>query len=320
MLPKILVITPVKHILGVEKKLKKIGNVTFMDDPNTGEVLEIIEKYNAIFTNPNKSKIYLDNSVFCRAKNLKVICTASTGTNHINKEQAKEHGIKVISLTEEREVIEKITSTAEHAFALVLSSVRNIPAASQSVSNGEWNYEKFIGRQMNKMTIGVIGYGRLGSIFAGYCLSFGCKVLVYDPYKKLKEKGIEQLKELRDLISKSDIVSIHVHVNEETIELINESSLKHAKKDVLIINTSRGEVINETDAVDFLKSNTKAKIASDVLTDEINNRLKSALYKYSIGNSQVTLTPHIGGMTKDAQEIAYNHAANLLGKYFNTKN
>ena len=115
-------------------------------------------------------------------------------------------------------------------------------------------------------------------------------------------------------------MSIHVHVNEETIELINESSLKHAKKDVLIINTSRGEVINETDAVDFLKSNTKAKIASDVLTDEINNRLKSALYKYSIGNSQVTLTPHIGGMTKDAQEIAYNHAANLLGKYFNTKN
>ena len=320
MLPKILIITPTKHILGVKKRLKKIGSLTFMDDPKKKDVLEIIGKYDAIFTNPNKSKVYLDNSVFSRAKNLKVICTASTGTNHINKKHAKEFGIKIISLTEERKVIQKISSTAEHAFALALASVRNIPSADKSVEAGEWNYENFIGRQMNKMTVGVIGYGRLGSMFAGYALSFGSKVLVYDPYKKVKEKGIEQSADLKELFSKSDIISIHVHVNEETINLINKAVLRHANRDVLIINTSRGEIVNETDLVDFLKRNTEARVASDVLTNEINDRLNSPLYKYSKGNNQVILTPHIGGMTKDAQEIAYNHAAKLLEQHFNNKN
>ena len=119
--PKILVITPVRHIKGVVPSLEDIGHTTYMDDPCLEEVLKIINDFDAIFTNPNKSKIFIGKELLDAAKNLKVICTASTGTNHIDKTYAFENDIKVLSLTEERKVISRISSTAEHAFTLTMA-------------------------------------------------------------------------------------------------------------------------------------------------------------------------------------------------------
>ena len=314
MKPKILVITPTKHIRGFNKNLRKLGNVSYLEDPSFEELVKNIKDVDAIFTNPNKTKIYLDKKIFKFAKKLRIICTASTGTNHINQKHTSELGIKVISLTNQRRVINKISSTAEHAFALTLSSLRNIPNSMDSVRKGEWDYEKFIGKQMNCLKIGVIGYGRLGKMYCKYSKSMGSEVFVYDPYKKVKSTKIIQVDSLTEIFEICDIISLHVHVNEETTGLIGRKALSHAKDDILIVNTSRGEIINEEDLVKFLKKNPLSKFATDVLTDEVRNRKLSPILRWADKNNQIIITPHIGGMTTNAQEIAYNHSLELLSE------
>jgi len=314
---KILVITPVNHINNVKKNLKKLGKITYLNDPSKAKVLKVIHSYDAIFTNPNKSKVFIDKTIMDKATKLKVICTASTGTNHIDKLYAKEKGIHILSLTNERKVINLISSTAELAFALTMASIRNLIPANKSVHNGEWNYEPFVGRQANCLTFGVIGYGRLGSMYANFCKAFNPNnILVFDPYKTINDKSITQVNDIRKLVELSDVISIHVHVSEETINLINSNLLKYFKANVILINTSRGEIINEKDLINFLKKNKEAKVGVDVLNNEIKNRDCSELLKFSKSNpDRVLITPHIGGMTMEAQEIAYNHAVMLLSKY-----
>tara|TARA_Y200000002_G_scaffold364575_1_gene353702 strand:- start:481 stop:1443 length:963 start_codon:yes stop_codon:yes gene_type:complete len=311
---KILVITPVSHISGVSDILKNTGQVDFFDDPSLEEVKSIVHKYDAIFTNPNKSKVFLGEEVLQLATNLKVIATASTGTNHIDKTLAKELNIEILSLTEEREVINRISSTAEHALALTLATLRNIPKSFQSVESGEWDYTKFIGRQLSHLTVGVIGFGRLGSLYSKYCNAFGSDVLVYDPYVDIPGPYITS-DSLDRLFIESDVISLHVHVNEETEGMIDSSFFEVAKEDVLIINTSRGDLINEVDLVNFLKKNKNARYSTDVIANEVKDKSKNPILDYLKGSDQIIVTPHIGGMTREAQEIAYTHAASLLENF-----
>lgn len=313
---KVLVITPVHHIRNVCRLLESIGTVKYLPDPSIEEVIEIVSEFDAIFTNPNKSKVYLGQEILGKGSNLKVICTASTGTNHIDLDSASRMGIKVISLTDERRVINQISATAELAFALTLASIRHLVVASQSVTLGEWDYEKFIGRQMNSLTIGVVGYGRLGKIYSKFCLAFGARVVAFDPLVTVNDEGVEQMETLDQLITISDVISLHVHVSVETEHLIGYDVIKQLKPDVSLVNTSRGEILDEVALVEFLKINPRARIATDVLTNELTGRLRSPLYQYSRESAQVIITPHIGGMCREAQELAYGHAATLLKNFF----
>ena len=149
-------------------------------------------------------------------------------------------------------------------------------------------------------------------MYAHYCQAFGSRVLVYDPYKKVDTEGLEQVDVITTLIQESDIIALHVHVTDETIGMINADCFKRMKKEVLLVNTSRGDVVNESDLVAFLSANPEARVATDVLADEIRNRLASPLLQYAHQSEQVIITPHIGGMSREAQEIAYGHAGNLL--------
>lgn len=318
-MPTILVITPVKHIPKVSQALEKLGHVKFVDDPSPLDLEASLENCDAIFTNPNKSKIYLGEELLTKASNLKAICTASTGTNHIDLEYAKQKNIEVLCLKDERDVIEKISSTAEHAFSLMLSSLRNIIPANRSVLEEKWDYFPFIGKQLNCLNVGVLGFGRLGQKFAKYAQAFTEMVTVYDPYKKTNNEYCTQVHDLCELAKVSDIISLHVHVTDETTGMIDENFLKYAKEDVLIVNTSRGEIVDEIAMVKFLKANPKATLATDVLRDEIRNRKNSPLLQFAKTSDQVLITPHIGGMTVHAQSIAYNHAVHLLKTFLNNK-
>lgn len=314
--PKILVITPVRHIAGVAECLEATGQVTYLDDPTPAEVIACIHEYDAIYTNPNKSRVYVGRELMDAAKCLKVICTASTGTNHIDKAYAAERGLPILALTEERQVISRISSTAELAFALTMASLRHVVRGHSAVMQGEWDYTRYIGRQMNCLTIGVIGYGRLGQMYAGYCKAFGSRVMVYDPYKTVEDKGLEQVKSIDELLPVADVVALHVHVTPETEGMIKAAILARMKEDVLLVNTSRGDIVNEEDLVAFLRARSQARVATDVLRDEVRNRLASPLLRYAAESSQVIITPHIGGMTREAQEIAYGHAAKRLYVFF----
>jgi D-3-phosphoglycerate dehydrogenase len=316
---KILCITPIDHIPGINDLLSSIGKLTILSDPSKEDIISADKDFEIIFTNPNKSKIFIGEELFSDWNNLVCVCTASTGTVHIDKDFLKKKQVKLISLTKEYDVLSGISSTAELAFTIMMASLRKIIPANKSVHEEIWDYELFVGRQMDKLNICVFGYGRLGKMFSNYSKVFGSKVFVYDPYKKIPNDFIG-LTSIDDNLKDIDVISIHMHVNEETKNFFNKTFFKKLKPSVLIVNTSRGELVNEDDLIEFLESNPRAKIASDVLSGEIFGFNKSKLYQYSKKSSQVLLTPHIGGMTIDAQEIAYSHASNLLINYIKRKN
>jgi phosphoglycerate dehydrogenase-like enzyme len=314
--PRILVITPVRHIHGVAEILESIGEVSYLDDPDSADVMAVVAEYEAIVTNPNKSRVFLSAELMAQACCLQVICTASTGTNHIDKVYAAQKSLPIVALTEERAVISRISSTAELAFGLMLSALRHMPQSMRSVLKGEWDYTQFIGRQVNCLTVGVVGYGRLGSMFAGYCRAFGARVMVYDPYQTVSAEGCQQVDSLDKLLPQVDVLAMHVHVTDETTAMISTKQLVQLQPHVVLVNTARGDVMDEVAVVRFLQANPLARIATDVLADEVRNRENSPLLKYAEESDQVLITPHIGGMTRDAQEIAYTHAVRLLKQFF----
>ena len=310
---RLLVITPISHIDGLEKLLKKYFKLDKIENPSNKQIFKIIQNYEIIFTNPNMSKVFLSQELLQKAKKLEIICTASTGTNHIDLSYAYKKKIKILSLRDKKKIINKISSTAEHALALMMSKIRNVYEATISVKKENWDYRPFIGRQMNNLNVGIIGYGRLGKMMAKFLLPLVGKIFIYEKNFKIKNlnKKISQVS-LKKLISNSDIISLHIHADEKNLNFINRNILNLMNKNVLIVNTSRGEIINEIDLVNFLKKNKDATYATDVLKGEITNKFESKIFKYSKVSNQVLITPHIGGMTSDAQKLAYMGIAKKL--------
>ena len=310
----ILVITPIKHIPGVYEMLSNKFNLFYYPDFQINDLNEINNKnFYAIYTNPNKSKTRIDSSLIEKIPSLKYVVTASTGTNHIDKEFLKGMGIKIISLTKDLKTIKTISSTAEHSFALTLMALRNIDQASSSVIRNEWDYLPYVGRQMNKLNVLIVGYGRLGKMYYKYAKAFGASIDVVDPFleKKSVFKNINFVS-LKDGVKNADVIALHVHHTDETENLINTNLLKLCKKSVLIVNTSRGEIVNEDDIINFLKNNRQSKYYTDVIANEIVSKNRSLILKENKLLNNLFITPHIGGMTIDAQEIAFGRVANKL--------
>jgi D-3-phosphoglycerate dehydrogenase len=310
---KLLIITTIFNKTLFFNKANIFFDIAYQPEISPVYFRKIIKKFDYLFTNPNKTKIFLGYKNLKKCK-LKAICTASTGTTHIDKDFLIKKNIKLISIAKERKILKKLTSTSELAFGLTLDAIRSISASSVSVKKNNWNYEPYIGRMMSNLKVLVIGYGRLGKIYSKYALAFGCEVYVYDPYVKIKSSKINIVKNLEKMIAMADIVTLHIHAEKFNYNFLNHRIFKLMKKEVIIINTSRGEIVNEIALLNFLKKNLKAKYFADVLNDEINYK-KNKLIKYSKTSDQVVITPHIGGMTVEGQNIAYNHALNLLIKY-----
>lgn len=310
---KILCITEVDHIPGVKEELSKNGLVFYYPKTNKLETIELIEKYKpqVLFVNPNEMTFRLDSEIL--SKYINIIATASTGTNHIDLEFCKNNNITVLSLTNEREVINKISSTAELAFGLTLSLVRNINQSFSAVKSFKWESTPFVGRQLSRLTAGVVGFGRLGSMYAKYCKAFGMKVLVTDPYQKIDD--CYESVDLVHLVKQSDIISLHVHLNKETKHIINDNLLSYIKSGgCYLINTSRGDVVNEHSVLKYLESGRLLGYGTDVLSDELGNIEKSLIIKES-HRLNILITSHIGGATIDAQSIAYCHVAKKIGEH-----
>lgn len=305
---KLICITPIKHIDGLYEFFNK--NFTFFYKPNISKInlksLLLRSDIQIIFCNPNKQKFLLDKDILM-STSIKIINTASTGTDHIDINYCKLKGIKILSLKKDLQLIKQLPSTAELAFGIMLNLMRNISISSKSVSKGEWDYEKFIGYQLKGKKIGIIGYGRLGKLMASYCNSFGMEVFIYDKYiKSRKYKNIS----LKKIYQTCEIISIHVHLNAETKYMI--SNFKELKKRPFIINTSRGAIVDENELVKAIKKDLIKGYGCDVLENEILGIKNNLVYKLSKKNSKILITPHIGGMTFEGQQKAYFYAANKL--------
>jgi D-3-phosphoglycerate dehydrogenase len=294
----------VKHLDGVYDLLEKFGNITYVPDITKEELKNTLfeTKTKYLFTNPNKQSFILDEEVL-KDSNIKVINTCSTGTNHIDMKYCKENNIEVWHLARDYELINQLPSTAEHAFGLMLSLLRKIPMSFHSVRDGNWDYEPYIGRQLKGLTVGIIGYGRLGKMMETYCHAFGMTVKIHDPYE-----GYDDL----DLVLReSDVISLHVHVTDKTVGMINGNTIKRMKKKPYLINTSRGEIVYEKKVIEAIEEGKLSGYATDVITDEFGNIHNSKLVEFSMNpTNNVIITPHVGGMTWEGQTKAYKWAIN----------
>ena len=251
----IAVITPVSHLKGIRELIDSKGTPFYLETSNKTQVRELLlrENIDTIICNPNQQSYKIDEELLNNTK-VNLINTCSTGLNHIDLDYCKKHNIKIQCHKNDYELINQLPSTSELAFGLMVSLLRKIPNSNIHVKSGGWDYTKFMGRQIKDLNIGIIGYGRLGKMMFNFCEAFGAKVKIYDPYVKNKVSDSFLLNHwydnLEDLFKFSDVISLHVHVNEETKYMVNKKLLGLVKNDSYLINTSRGEIVNEKDVVD----------------------------------------------------------------------
>ncbi len=250
----------------------------------------------------------VDKTILLKFPNLKQLISATTGHDHIDLDTLKELEIVLISLRNHDDFLKKISSTAEHTFALLLALVRNIPSANAHVKNGLWNRDDFRGFQLSGKSIGIIGLGRVGLMVANYAACFGIKVSYYDP--DVTNNQFNKKNSLQELVKEIDIISIHVHLNESTEHLISNDLLTHCKFGTFLINTSRGKLINEQDVVHALSEGRLAGVAVDVLSTELESIEQSILWQHR-NKYPIIITPHIGGATYDAMWMCEEYVQSL---------
>jgi D-3-phosphoglycerate dehydrogenase / 2-oxoglutarate reductase len=307
LMKKIAVITPISHLRGVVELLLTKGKVFLYEKASKDSVRELLLNHNinTIVCNPNQQTYKIDKALL-KETQVKIINSCSTGLNHIDLEYCKSNNIEIQCHKNDYELINQLPSTSELAFGLMLSLLRNIPECNNHVSRYHWDYTQFMGRQIKDLKVGIIGYGRLGEMMEGYCKAFGAKTFIYDPYVDVPQISLEQM------FKECDVISLHVHVTDETKYMISKKLLGLAKKDSYIINTSRGEIVNEIDIIDALSTGKLTGYGTDVVENEFDDLTKSPIIKAMNEGKNIIVTPHIGGMTIEGQTKAYKWSINKL--------
>lgn len=279
-------------------------------------LIDKINDYDALIV---RLRHRIDKGVIDKGHQLKVIATATTGLEHIDIKATKEKGIAIISLRGERAFLDTVAGTAEHTFALLQALARRLPSAFESVKLREWDRDKFRGIELQGKVIGIVGYGRLGRLVGNYSKAFGMKVLAFDPYVKIKDEWVQQV-DFSDILDKSDIITFHVPLSSETYKRVSHREIRRMKTGVLIINTSRGEVLDEKAILEGLHSGKLGGAAFDVLSGEWTGKpdwlYSNPLWNYAQNNDNVIITPHIGGATIESMRKTEIFIANKLKKYF----
>ena len=235
---------------------------------------------------------------------IKLIDLRSAGFNNIDVEAAEEHHIKVL-----RVPAYSPQAVAEHAVALILTLNRKTHKAYNRVREGNFSVENLLGFNLSGKTVGVVGTGKIGSAFIQIMQGFGCKVIAYDLVESetLKAKGVEY-RPFAEVLSDSDIISLHCPLNAETQHIINSISLSKMKKGAMLINTGRGGLIKTSDVIEALKAGHLGYLGIDVYEQEeklffkdlSGSIIQDDLIERLLGFHNVLITPHQGFFTAEA--------------------
>lgn len=253
----------------------------------------------------------INGEVLTHHSRCKYLVTPVTGIDHIDEKLCRELGVNILSLRGEYEFLNKVRATAELTLALTLSLLRHITDAVEHTRNKLWQRDQFRGRELFEKKVGIVGYGRLGNICGNYFHAMGCKVAYFDTETKEHETWAHKCDSLEALLSYSDVVTIHVPFNESTRGMFNSSSIAQMKDASILINTSRGGIIEEEALLYALQSGKLSGAALDVLEGEPNIK-ESRLIAYSLENRNLIITPHIGGNTYESFEKTEHFMAEKL--------
>ena len=255
-----------------------------------------------------RSSTQLTKEIIEKGDKLKIIARCGVGIDNIDVDYAKSKNIKVTNSPSAN-----LTSVVELTVALIINVARKINLSDSHLKDDKWDRKKFIGMELSGKQLGIVGYGKAGQLLSEVIKSFGMSIAFYDPYVK-EWDGPEKRLELDELLSTSDVISIHVIKTEETENLISKDKLDLLKKSAILINTSRGGVVDEDYLIDLLRSNKLFGAALDVYSEEPPKNI------VNIENVNLVTTPHIGASTNEAQlkaglETVENIKKILTGDY-----
>ena len=290
--------------------LTAAAEVTFAD-LDRRELLQNVPDFDVLWV---RLRNRIDAEVIQAGSRIKWIATPTTGLTHIDVAAADRRGVGVLSLRGETDFLRNIRATAEHTLGLMLALIRNLPTAADHVRQGGWDRDRFLGGELHEKTIGIVGYGRLGSLVASYLQTFGARVIAADPYRERSQlPELVELVPLEVLLSESDGISVHVNLTAETTGLIGESEFDRMKQGAWLVNTSRGEVIDEAALLRALTNERLRGAALDVLANETSSGMAaSELVAYARQNPNLLITPHIGGCTAESMAKTEDFLAQKL--------
>lgn len=273
-------------VLGDEVEVRQV------DGTDRPALLEAVADADALLV---RSATKVDAEVLAATSKLKVVARAGVGLDNVEVPAATERGVLVVNAP-----TSNIVSAAEHAVALLLSVLRRVPAADKSLQAGEWKRSSYTGVELHGKTVGVIGLGKIGQLFAQRVSAFGTELIAYDPYAsaaRAAQLGIE-LVTLDELLARADVMSIHLPKTPETQGLIGAEALAKAKPGVVVINAARGGLVDEDALAKAIADGHVGGAGVDVFVTE--PATSSPLF----GLPNVVVTPHLGASTSEAQDRA----------------
>jgi D-3-phosphoglycerate dehydrogenase len=287
-MPKVLVSDPIDQN-GIDI-LSQVAHVDYETDLTPAALIDRIGQYDALMI---RSGTKVNAEVIEAAHRLKIIGRAGVGVDNVDLQAATRKGIVVVNSPEGNTV-----AAAEHAIAMMMSLARYVPQANASLKSGQWKRSQFMGVEVYKKTLGIVGLGRIGSHLARVARALGMQLLVYDPFisaERAQQVGA-RLVDLEQLFRESDFITLHIPRTPETTHLINRRTLALMKPSARIVNCARGGIIDETALHEALQEGRIAGAALDVFEQEpLGDSPLAAL------DRETVLTPHLGASTEEAQ-------------------
>lgn len=264
------------------------------------EIIAKLPQYDGLVI---RSRFRIDSTIIDQADNLKFIARAGAGMENIDTSYAEGKGIRCVHAPEGNR-----DAVGEHALGMLLMLFNNLARADREVREGKWIREGNRGIELMGKTVGIIGYGNMGSAFAQRLKGFGVRVIAYDKYRSgFSNEHVNEVNPA-ELFSETDVLSLHVPLTAETQYMVNDEFIGKFEKNIYIVNTSRGKVLKSDDLVKNMKSGKVAGACLDVLEYEavsFENIEASQLpeaFRYLTASDKVVLSPHIAGWTHESNE------------------
>jgi len=293
---KILITDPVDPLF---IKLLNTHNIDYEYNIKDSQIM-LLKKINLFDGIVVRNRLQINTNFLQQAKKLKFIARYGSGMESINTKKAEELGIICFN-----SAAGNANSVAEHALGMLLCLFHNIKKSMIELNNSIWNRETNRGLEIEGKTIGIIGFGNTGMAFSKKLENFNCQIIAYDKFKQGFGNNLIQEVSMKDIYNDCDVISFHIPLNSKTRHLFNQDFIKKMKKPFYVLNTSRGEIVSNKDLIQGLNTNHILGAGLDVIENENSSFNKINFdknFNYLLNCNNVILTPHIAGLSKEANK------------------
>jgi len=295
---RIRIVEPLEFCPAAVRILRTAGEVE-LQECSRASLRDIFSAYDVVWMRLGHR---IDEAVLGPNPRCRILATPVTGLDHIDLAACEQRGIRVISLRGEFEFLRQVRGTAELTVGLAIALMRHIVPAAVAVRQGQWNRDLFRGCELYGNTAGIIGMGRLGTLVAGYLRAFGMTVLGYDPRDDFPVEAAERVASLEELLHRANMVILLVRYDDSTRHLIGARQFAQMRPETVLVNTSRGGVVDEEALLAALDSGSLAGAALDVLDGEPDIAAEHPVVAYARFHDNLLVVPHIGGNTRESVE------------------